>query len=282
MRRITRLRFDNDIHFHPRRRGDHPVYGQVPHSSKQDQMSFIRFAASAPRNAGASFLLYLQASFGPLTLHEPVHKVQQCVCTNCTDRGPVWTKNKHFLVRSSVKSFYTASEKHISSIEKFSWPKIFKLHTSTSGGFWRPEGPKSLVAAGIIGLVVVWWISCFHCVHSLSFVLSPPNQDSTGGKPESSVLSALSCNCEMRCTTNVSGVFLRQVIPLLIDRSCWPKTCCYKRFGTFWPSEATTGSTCCIGSLGFSIALRHMSMPSPNSCEVPRDHSKRCYTNIPP
>ena len=56
MRRITRLRFDNDIHFHPRRRGDHPVYGQVPHSSKQDQMSFIRFAASAPRNAGQCFL----------------------------------------------------------------------------------------------------------------------------------------------------------------------------------------------------------------------------------
>ena len=148
-------------------------------------------------------------------------------CTNRLRRGPVWTKNKHFSVRSSVKPFYTASEKGISSIEKISWPKIFKLHTSTSGGFWRPEGPKSLVAAGITGPVVVWRISCFHCVHSLSFVLSPPNQDSTGGKPESSILSALSCNCEMRCTTDVSRIFLRQVIPLpsvLIDRPCWPKT----------------------------------------------------------
>ena len=84
----------------------------------------------------------------------------------------------------------------------------------------QKDDPKSLVAAGITGPGVVWRISCFHCIHSLSFVLSPPNQDSTGGKPESSVLSALPYSCEMRCTTNVSEVFLRQLIPLLIDRSC--------------------------------------------------------------
>ena len=168
----------------------------------------------------------------------------------------------------------------------YHWKKIltanFQATYLNQWWFKKARRPKSFVAAGITEPVVVWRISCFNCVYSRSFVLSPPNQDSTGGKPESSVLSALPCSCEMRCTSNVSGVFLRQVIPLLIDRSCWPKTCCYKRFGAFWPSEATTGSACCRGRLGFSIALRHMSMPSPNSCGVARDHPKQCYTNIPP
>ena len=47
-----------------------------------------------------------------------MHKVQQCGGTNHDICGPVWVKNKPISVPASVKPFYTASEKGISSIEK--------------------------------------------------------------------------------------------------------------------------------------------------------------------